>query len=135
MTIKTITFQQTFPTGPYMNQRLGVEIGIDELDIIEPQSDGSTRIYTMEHLAKEAFHRAKAIVDEAFKSMNPSIATDFNTGEQVIVQEQQIDRRIGVLAEDILSSPDLKTLESYKLIVKAKPELQTAYDQRLKELS
>lgn len=44
------------------------------------------------------------------------------------------ERRVGLVAADILSSPDLTTLESYKLLVKNKPELQEAYDKRLKQL-
>ena len=53
----------------------------------------------------------------------------------VVQVEKPEDKRIGVFAKDILSCNDIKTLETYKLLVKNKPKLQEAYDKRLAELS
>lgn len=56
MTITKLTFQQTFPTGLYMNQKLGMEIDIT------PQDD-----------IQGVFIHAKNTVEEIFKAMNPHV--------------------------------------------------------------
>lgn len=69
MRIEKITFQQTFPTGEYQNQKLGIEIMVQE--------DDSN--YT------DVFIEAKRIVELAFHQMNPQLQpalTDFHTGQQ-----------------------------------------------------
>lgn len=93
---------------------------------------------------------AQARLHSAFKaqdSMKPASTwegslsdlkmTDFNTGEPAVVQveKQGEDQRIGVLVADINSCTELKVLESYKILAKTKPELQEAYNLKLKELS
>jgi hypothetical protein len=52
-----------------------------------------------------------------------------------IISKEPEDRRIGVVIADIYSCSDIKTLETYKLISRAKPELQAAYDMHHKKLS
>lgn len=124
-----VKYSKKFPYAPYLNEDIGFEMELDD-------GTGTGPIDPERLMSALSF--LKGVAERFHKENNPEfVATDFNTGEQFpqVIEEKQIDRRIGVLAEDILSSPDLKTLESYKLIVKAKPELQTAYDQRLKELS
>jgi hypothetical protein len=123
MKVTKITFEQLFPTGQYANQRLGMEIEFQEGDFNNYSNEAD--------VVQSAFSHAKELVNKSFQSLNPELQhqpTDYNTGE--VLQEQPVDRRVGLLADDILSSPDLKTLESYKLLVKAKPELQGAYDVR-----
>ena len=48
--------------------------------------------------------------------------------------DNPVETRIGLFIDDIQSCKDLITLETYKLLVKGKPDLQEAYDKRLKEL-
>jgi hypothetical protein len=43
--------------------------------------------------------------------------------------------RVQQLIQDIGTCKDLKVLESYRLMVKANPDLQTAYDNKLQELT
>jgi hypothetical protein len=45
------------------------------------------------------------------------------------------DRRIAALIADIYSCTELKVLESYRIMAKAKPELQAAYDIMFEKLS
>lgn len=120
MRAEKVIYMQTFPTGNFSNQKLGVEI------LLEP-GEG----------VEECFKSAKSAVEAAFKAMNPSPTpsiTDYNTGEQV-TQEIREDRVIGFFGDDILSCKDLKTLETYKLLVKGKPELQEIYDKVFSELN
>lgn len=80
--------------------------------------------------AKTKFDKALNVV-LSNPSPTPSI-TDYNTGPYG-AEEQQVDRRIGVLAEDIISCQDLKTLETYKYLL-GNNDLLEAYNQRYKEL-
>jgi len=129
MKVTKITFEQLFPTGQYANQRLGIEIDIDDYDFRIGEQEGKDK----QEVVKTGFEYAKKLVNEAFQALNPDLTSPIYE-QETPTTEIQVERRIGALAEDILSSPDMKTLESYKLIVRAKPELQEAYDKRLEEL-
>lgn len=134
MTIKTITFQQTFPTGQFQNQKLGVEIGIDEIDYMPtPNPDGTKTLYSKQDVAERTFMIAKKIVNETFEKLNPGIVWEGEKEQLPVIKTEE--RRIGLLISDISGCNDLKVLETYKLLVKGKPELQAAYDLRLQELS
>lgn len=69
MTIKTITFQQTFPTGMYMNQRLGVEMEITDVDYAACNDQEDV-------VVKVAFDTAKKLINDAFHAMNPGVIND-----------------------------------------------------------
>lgn len=62
MTITKITFQQTFPTGPYMNQKLGVEIEVPDFHPSTGESNWDK--------AMDCFKEAKKLVNDAFHAMN-----------------------------------------------------------------
>lgn len=57
MKIDKITFQQTFPTGPYQNQKLGVEISFDD----------------EKEFADDVFRYAKELCEGTFKKLNPNV--------------------------------------------------------------
>jgi len=57
------------------------------------------------------------------------------SGKFIINKKEPEEIRIGLFAEDINSCKDMETLKGYRLLVKGKPELQKAYDNKLKELS
>lgn len=128
MTAEKIIFFQTFPTGSFQNQKLGIEITVNPSDSI-----------------KEAFEYAKNELNECFNAMNQQ--PDMQEFEPFVgksmphpsypptqIQETQTDRTIGLFIEDIQSCKDLLTLNSYKFVVKGKPDLQAAFDKRLNEL-
>lgn len=119
MRIEKIYFEQLFPTGQYANQRLGVEGTLQEGELYE-----------------NAFAHAKSIVEAAFKSMNPEPLppqTDYHSGPTPEIQVEKIE--IGDLPTQIQSCKELKVLESYKLMVKGKSDLEKLYFDKLNELS
>lgn len=61
MKIEKITYQQTFPTGNFMNQKLGMEVSIDDTDVFESDR------------AVEAFKYAKAVVEKTFSELNSHV--------------------------------------------------------------
>lgn len=58
--------------------------------------------------------------------------TDFHF-ESNKAAEKEADVK-GNILDDIISCQTLKVLESYKMLIKNKPELETAYNNKLKEL-
>jgi hypothetical protein len=56
-------------------------------------------------------------------------------GPPPVIQIKPEDREIGIRPEDILSSPDLAVLGSYRLLIKGKPELERAYALRHDQLA
>lgn len=60
-------------------------------------------------------------------------------GQAAPVGEIHVDKgpeeaRIGILVQDIMSCGDYKTLETYKLLVKGKAELEAAYETRKQQI-
>jgi hypothetical protein len=114
----------------------------DTIEII--MSDGRKRWKKLEisgslsegETFKQAAIDAEAKVQDALKTIVPSIAVPVDySAIQGHPQEIKVDREIGVTPEIILSSPDLTTLLTYKFIVKGKPDLQKAYDERMKQVN
>jgi hypothetical protein len=120
-----VKYSKKFPYAPFLNEDIGFDKSIPDNATEEEMIQA---VINLNRIATEAYHR-----------MNPSLPTlitDYNSGEQR-VQEIQIEpkeRTIGVLVEDIESCKDLKTLDTYKWLLK-EPALKEAYDKRLKELS
>lgn len=68
--------------------------------------------------------------------INHEYANLLNPDEQLsTIQVEEQERQIGTKPEDILSSPDLVVLESYRWIIKGKPELERAYTLRHDQLT
>jgi hypothetical protein len=114
----------------------------DTIEII--MSDGRKRWKKLEisgslsegETFKQAAIDAEAKVQDALKTIVPGIVVPVDySAIQGHPQEIKVDREIGVTPEIILSSPDLNTLLTYKFIVKGKPDLQKAYDERMKQVN
>jgi len=118
MKIDRINYQKVFPLGMYINERIGVEIQLDKGDNPE-----------------EALLKAKEMVEAFHKENNKWLYMEVNMDAIPIEKPKPEEIRIGLFAEDINSCKDMETLKGYRLLVKGKPELQQAYDNKLKELS
>lgn len=118
-----VKYSKKFPYAPYLNEDIGFE-----MEILE-------NVYTSPEKVLLALSTMKAMAEKFFKESNPGLAVETNYAAiPGHPQETQVEKRIGLFTDDIISSPDLQTLESYKLLVKGKPHLEKAYDFRLKEL-
>lgn len=115
MKVDRISYQKVFPLGMYINERIGLEIQLD---------DGED--------ATIALSKAKAMVESFHIENNKGLYVEVNQEAIPIQKPEEI--RIGLLIQDIESCKDIKTLESYKLLVKGKPDFQKAYDNKLKQL-
>jgi len=122
MKIEKISYQKAFVIGPYLQDRVGVEIALEEGDSMEGVLDC-----------------AKKYIENWHKTAHPDLSAT-NTGlsqEPVTIQMEKpsTENRIAMLAADILSCTELKVLESYKLMVKSSEYLQATYDQQYKKLT
>lgn len=121
MRAEKVIYMQTFPTGNFSNQKLGVEI------ILEP-GEG----------VEECFKAAKTAVEAAFRAMNPSPTpsiTDFNTGMQGIPEPPKvINLEAERVAIQIENSTSVQELRSYgdKAVIHG---LMDIYEKKLAELT
>jgi hypothetical protein len=130
MKLKTITYSESVETinavGLKRWIRAEAEVEIEDHDFCDgevPQVD----------VAKDAFLFAKQVVQ---KELDPHHGEPSFHPEAMPVH--QVEKPLGTveaLIKDIESCREIKVLESYRIIASTKPELKTAYDNRLKELS
>jgi hypothetical protein len=98
MTIKTITFQQTFPTGLYANQKLGIEIDVSDCS---------------RSTIDEMYQYAMDKVNSAFKAINPSLPIQEETAP-ISRELPVVDRRKETLKDIIADCTTPEELEKVK---------------------
>jgi len=87
MKVTSISFMQTFPTGNFSNQKLGIEIEVGDDE--QTQTD-------------EVFSYAKELVGNAFKALNPALSPSLPEQQTQIHQPPPvIDRGKETLKEVI----------------------------------
>jgi hypothetical protein len=108
-------------------------IGLKEWIGLELEYDMNTEC------PKEVLTNAKTIVEQWHKENNPLIPDNIihpaQTSPIGIIQTKEEDREIGITPESIMSSPDLKVLETYRWLIKGKPELERSYILRYDQLT
>lgn len=129
MITKEITFQKVYNLGNYSSERIEIT------GILEP---GET--------VNDALNQARVDAAKNHNEHNAHLYKD-NTPDIPVIPKPSIDVSYGktvkgefwttslILEEQIKSCSELKVLESYKFIVKGKPDLENAYNQKLKELT
>lgn len=116
MNICKVNYQKTFNLGSYQSERIGVEI---ELNVGEDP--------------KQALVDATALVNEYHKENNKGLYVRGEMEVDIIQQPTQSAQMSGLI-DDIKSCKDPVVLESYRLIVRNKPDLQAAYDETFEKL-
>lgn len=122
MSYYKVIYDKLFPYAPYLNERIGIEILVETGQ--SPQ---------------DALLEAKTIVEAFYKEQSlanrpPETTTITIPESQQEIQVQKEIPKSTSLIDDINSCTEVKVLESYKFIVRNKPELQAAYDLKLKTL-
>lgn len=134
MQIEKINYQRTFNLGNYSSERLGVDININ----------------TGEN-AMQALDEARKLVEEWHTKNHPELYQDKTPDVSIIPKNRNEDYEINKMKAVRNSAPVYKeeSLEDqinscksptvlkavYEKLVKNKPELQTVYDNKLKELT
>jgi hypothetical protein len=125
MTIKTIFYHKVFPLGQYTNERIGVEVVVNEGE--DP---------------RQLFEEAKAFVEGCHVppqvEMPPAIhAAMMKIWNDTPPPEVQIEKPLTTadkIKSQILECTDATVLKSFELLAKNNQELKAIYDNRLKEL-
>ena len=116
MKINQVNYQKTFNLGNYSSERIGVDITLNEGDD-----------------AKEALATAKQLVEEyhvqGYAAREAAVPVIVATP---LPQPKKSTEPLS-LADQIKTCTEIKVLESYKFIVKGKPE-QQVYDRIMMEL-
>lgn len=84
----------------------------------------------------EAEQYAEQFIKEYIQknTVDPQVSGISMVADNHSVPEVQLEKpKQTTLEEDIMSSPSLNVLQSYRIIVKNKPDLQVIYDTKLKE--
>jgi hypothetical protein len=130
MKFKVISYSKTFPIAQYINEKIGVEIELDDTDNPE-----------------EVFKRAKQTVEIFYRQSNPESflearerITD-NGHAKYPLTPSESQPKLGLGEETIMSCKDLKSLEIYLPLIdkvkdkEEKRKLFLAYDNKFAELS
>lgn len=128
MKIKSFKYERLYPIGSYLNLRLGIEMELSDTDT-----------------AEKAFAKAEEICDNLHKSKFPEMyniekVVDYKGEDAAPVKQPPKSNpdkkkdRIESLKQQISTCTELKVLESYALIAKNNPELQSTYDGMLEKL-
>ncbi len=119
MKIEKISYQKLFPLGAFINEKIGVEMQLDE-------GDNPVQV----------LNEAKKLVEKYHIDTNPQMYIDDvpQISTTTTIDQVQPLTKVASLIQQINSCEEIKVLESYKLIVKTDPDLQRAYDKKLKQL-
>lgn len=119
MKIEKISYQKLFPLGAFINEKIGVEMQLDEGD--NPL---------------QVLNEAKKLVEKYHIDTNPQMYIDDapQISTSLPIEEVQPLTKVASLIQQINSCEEMKVLESYKFIVKNDTALQKAYDKKLKQL-
>lgn len=122
MQITTVSYQKTFNIGSYQSEKIGVELSV------EAGEDATLALDTARNLVHE-YHEKNNPVPIYEDAVLPETQLDkgVQPSEKLTKEEKQM------LA--ISSCQDIKTLESYRLIVKKYDYLQPVYDETMKKLT
>lgn len=127
MKVNTITYQKAFVIGPYLQDKVGIEMQVGD-----------------DQTPEEVLTNAKGIVESWHRSANPELyaALEKNTSTEIKSDRQPEDIRVAALIADIYRCTEIPAskggLESFKKIVdkdsKKYPELKSAYNQKHNQL-
>src|ERR1044072_5884442 len=82
----------------------------------------------------DALDRSKDLVEKWYKSKNIEPASYLNSNELPVINTSKEEIKIGVTVSSIMSCTDLVTIDSYRLLIKGKEDLEFAYMKRRKEI-
>lgn len=142
MNINKVNYQRTFNLGNYCSERIGVELDLN------PGEDAIAALDTARRLVEEYHQKGNPdLYIYQTENVTPDIPVipkkDTTKGWDKTDHEGIYSKDISgydyaetkfTLSDQINSCKDLKTLESYKFIVKGKKELEEIYNNKLKEL-
>lgn len=117
---KSIKYEELYPTGSYLNARLGVEMLVND-------TDDPIKAFSAAKEICDRFHREK--FPQFYQQPTPEYKGE--TQPIIPVKKSAAERRkeiIEKMKRDIPTCTEVKTLKAYETIVKTYPELKEVYD-------
>lgn len=121
MKLTGISYQKTFNLGNYCSEKIGFDAELETGD--DPKLE---------------LIKLRAMAEQQHKETNPQLFNGSMPSYNEAMPITQIEKNISPsekMIREINTCKDVIVLETYKFLVKGKPELQTAYDDKLKTLS
>jgi hypothetical protein len=117
MKIDRVSYQKVYAVAAYVTERIGVEASVDEGQ--DP---------------KLILAELKKLCDEVNQANNPHIEQS-QPSEPEVLPVTPVEKVIGKsMVDQIMSSGDMKILETYRLLVKNNTEWKAAFDLRFDQL-
>jgi len=121
--ITSVSYAKLFPLGAFINEKVGVEMTIDEgEDVMSVLNEAKKLVTTFHYESNKELYEMKG-----------TKVTDIVDGEPIIKLDAKQSQTQSII-KDISTCTELKTLEAYRLIAKSNKEIQTAYDNQFKKL-
>lgn len=115
MKVNIVTYQKVFPLSPYVNEKIGIEIQVDEGESPE-----------------DAFIVAKQFVEDWHKVAHPELPPEngptIPTGEVPVIN--RAEERVEMLIDQAATMQDLMNLKTHL----STPKLAKLFTQKLKKL-
>jgi hypothetical protein len=119
MKVDKVSYQKLFPIGSFVNERIGVEITIDENDDVT-----------------QVLNSAKSMVEKFHKDSNPLLYIDSVPETNPIrMKEKRPEGTEEGIIFDIGSVKELKVLETYAFLAKNNQKINEAYQKQKQFLS
>lgn len=118
-----VKYEQLFPTASFLNCRIGFEMDIPDDGNVDAE------LTTLKDLAT-AFHMKEF---PQFYQQNKPIYNGEEPPKEIQVKKETNPTNNMITAITTCTTPE--TLKTFEKLAKSKPEFQTAYDNRLKELT
>lgn len=121
MKVVKVLYQKVFPLAQYVNEKIGVEIELDDRDNVD-----------------HVFKTASDLVERWHKELNPHL--QFNpqspvSSELPVIQKSvECDPIPGISVRDIQSCASLVVLDAYKGLIRDNERLMEHYNSRRDEL-
>lgn len=142
MKLLEASFEQIYFTGvPFLNQRLSGKVLLEDGETLE---DGWNKLKKdADDFHKKNYHHLYEVhIEKRYELDTHLEGTTYNhpthnSLRPERIPDQQInpeEKTIGLFVKDIESCGSLEVLDSYKLLVKGKVELEAAYNIRRKQI-
>lgn len=142
MKYEKLIFIYPFSIGSFLNAKIGLEATLEEGDDVDEcyrrlSEDvkalaDKERGYIYDVPVKNSI---ESDIYQYFDAKDNKVKSSPTPVSATLTIRPEEDRRVGDLAKDIRSCTELRVLETYRFLIKNKPEFQSVYDEMHEKLT
>lgn len=130
MVVTKVKYEKLFPTGAYLNEKIGFEAEI------EPHLNSLDN-------PTSAIEQLRQLAEQSHREKYPHLYTESGSPITIMEKEESVTNRLAQLIQDINSCTEIDQLNpfgvqigllAYESMAKSSPELKGAYDKKLQSL-